>query len=163
MHLNFTFTPYHVFCQFNFYDHSKLILSSHGLLVTHIDKNYNLTRHKLSDVMAQSFNPSNSLDPEQVRFNQKLVDKLKYCKEVLVSIKEASVGVAAKQVRDQQAPAASERALLQPKLQERVQVLPIPKRSAGVEAATGGSGYTYRPTAQQQQGLVARASRMTLR
>jgi len=113
--------------------------------------------------MAQSLNPSNSLDPEQVRFNQKLVDKLKYCKEVLVSIKEASVGVAAKQVQDQQAPAASERALLQPKSQERAQVLPIPKRSAGVEAATGGSGYTYGPTAQQQQGLVARASRMTLR
>ena len=162
MHLNFTFIPYHIFCQFNFYDHSKLILSSHGLLVTHINKNYNLTRHKLSDVMAQSLNPSSSLDSEQVRFNQKLVDKLKYCKEVLVSIKEASVGVAAKQVQDQQAPAVSERALLQPKLQERAQVLPIPKRSAGVEA-TGGSGYTYGPTAQQQQGLVARASRMTLR
>jgi len=115
----------------------------------------------LSNVMAQSLNPSSSLDSEQVRFNQKLVDKLKYCKEVLVSIKEASVGVAAKQVQDQQAPAASERVLLQPKLQEHAQVLPIPKRSAGVEVATGG--YTYGPTTQQQQGLVARASRMTLR
>ena len=30
------------------------------------------------------------LDPNAVKFNQRLVDKLKYCKEVLVSIKTAS-------------------------------------------------------------------------
>ena len=29
-------------------------------------------------------------DPEQAKFNQKLIDKLKYCKEVLASIKNAS-------------------------------------------------------------------------
>lgn len=29
--------------QFNFYDHSNLILSSHGLLVTHISKHYKMT------------------------------------------------------------------------------------------------------------------------
>lgn len=33
--------------------------------------------------------PSNA-DQEQLKFNQRLVDKLKYCKEVLVSIKNAS-------------------------------------------------------------------------
>jgi len=29
-------------------------------------------------------------DPDAVKFNQRLVDKLKYCKEVLVSIRMAS-------------------------------------------------------------------------
>ena len=77
--------------QFNFYDHSKLVLSSHGLLITHIDKHYKMTRWTLSDLMAQSLAaPSAHADPEQVKFIQRLVDKLKYCKEVLVSIKTAS-------------------------------------------------------------------------
>ena len=38
--------------------------------------------------MAGSLRPSD--DPVEARFNQKLVDKLKYCKEVLQSIKSAS-------------------------------------------------------------------------
>lgn len=79
--------------QFNFYDHSKVILSSHGLLITHIDKNYKMTRWTLSEVMAQALKPALALahlDPDQVKFNQRLVDKLKYCKEVLVSIRTAS-------------------------------------------------------------------------
>jgi hypothetical protein len=101
--------------------------------------------------MAQSLNPS--ADPDQVRFNQKLVDKLKYCKEVLVSIKEASAGVAAKQGQEQQVPVpAAARA-------DR----PSQKRSTGAsEAATLGNGHTYAPN-MRQEGLVARASRMTLR
>lgn len=41
--------------------------------------------------MAQSLAvPSPRADPEQVKFFQRLVDKLKYCKEVLVSIRTAS-------------------------------------------------------------------------
>lgn len=75
--------------QFNFYDHSKIILSSHGLLVTHIDKNYKMTRWTLSEVMAQSMRPPVA-DPEEAKFHQKLVEKLKYCKEVLASIHTAS-------------------------------------------------------------------------
>jgi cell cycle serine/threonine-protein kinase CDC5/MSD2 len=71
--------------QFNFYDHSKLILSSHRLLVTHID-NYKITWWTLSEVKAQALNP----DPEQAKFNQNLVDKLKYSTEVLASIQNAS-------------------------------------------------------------------------
>jgi hypothetical protein len=83
--------------QFNFYDHSKLILSSHGNLITHIDKHYKMTRWALSEVMAQSLRSSAvsgtaQHDPDSVKFNQKLVDKLKYCKEVLVSIRTASSG-----------------------------------------------------------------------
>jgi len=34
--------------------------------------------------------PSHTVDPDAVKFNQRLVDKLKYCKEVLVSIRTAS-------------------------------------------------------------------------
>ncbi|KAH0826735.1 hypothetical protein J3R83DRAFT_5140 [Lanmaoa asiatica] len=79
----------HDVLQFNFYDHSKVILSSHGLLVTHIDKNYKLTRYTLSEVMALALQPPLA-DPEQAKFQQRLVDKLKYCKEVLTSIRNAS-------------------------------------------------------------------------
>jgi cell cycle serine/threonine-protein kinase CDC5/MSD2 len=81
------------FLQFNFYDHTKLILSSHGLAVTYIDKNYKMTRWTLSEVMAMSLKPASALlgvEPERVKFNQRLYDKLKYCKEVLVSIRTAS-------------------------------------------------------------------------
>jgi hypothetical protein len=78
--------------QFNFYDHSKLILSSQGQLVTHIDKHYRMTRWKLRDIMSFALNPPSNADQEQLKFNQRLVDKLKYCKEVLASIKNASAG-----------------------------------------------------------------------
>ncbi|KAL0579340.1 Cell cycle serine/threonine-protein kinase cdc5/MSD2 [Marasmius crinis-equi] len=85
----------HDVLQFNFYDHSKIILSSHGLSIIHIDKNYKLTRWTLADVMKIALQVAASpddhgLDPNAVKFNQRLVDKLKYCKEVLVSIKTAS-------------------------------------------------------------------------
>ncbi|KAH9924034.1 Pkinase-domain-containing protein [Fomitopsis serialis] len=79
----------HDVLQFNFYDHSKVILSSQGLLITHIDKDYNLTRWTLSEVMGLALRPPVS-DPKQAKFNQRLFDKIKYCKEVLVSIKNAS-------------------------------------------------------------------------
>ncbi|KAF9225661.1 Pkinase-domain-containing protein [Gyrodon lividus] len=79
----------HDVLQFNFYDHSKVILSSHGLLVTHIDKNYKLTRYTLSEIMVQALQPPVA-DAEQAKFNQRLADKLKYCKEVLTSIRNAS-------------------------------------------------------------------------
>ncbi|KAH7878481.1 kinase-like domain-containing protein [Lentinula edodes] len=82
----------HDVLQFNFYDHSKIILSSSGLVVTHIDKNSVLTRWLLSDIMHNALRAASSTstaNPDTVKFNQKLVDKLKYCKEVLVSIQTA--------------------------------------------------------------------------
>ncbi|KAJ2915776.1 hypothetical protein MD484_g4652, partial [Candolleomyces efflorescens] len=82
----------HDVLQFNFYDHSKLILSSQGQLVTHIDKQYRMTRWKLRDIMRFALDPPSDADQEQLKFNQRLVDKLKYCKEVLASIKNASAG-----------------------------------------------------------------------
>jgi cell cycle serine/threonine-protein kinase CDC5/MSD2 len=41
--------------------------------------------------MARALLPP-STDPEQAKFVQRLLDKLKYCKEVLLSIRNASVG-----------------------------------------------------------------------
>ncbi|KIK68787.1 hypothetical protein GYMLUDRAFT_154432 [Collybiopsis luxurians FD-317 M1] len=84
----------HDVLQFNFYDHSKIILSSSGLVVTHIDKSNVLTHWTLSDIMRTSLRAAASTtatyDEETIKFNQRLVDKLKYCKEVLVSIRSAS-------------------------------------------------------------------------
>ncbi|KAG5730046.1 Cell cycle serine/threonine-protein kinase CDC5/MSD2 [Termitomyces sp. T112] len=80
----------HDVLQFNFYDHTKLVLSSHGLVITHIDKEYNLTRWRLTDVMALALRPAGEIEPEALKFNQRLLDKLKFCKEVLVSIRKAS-------------------------------------------------------------------------
>ena len=79
--------------QFNFYDHSKIILSSQGLLVTHLDKDYHARRFKLSEVMAIAMAPPSDY-PDELKFNQRLVDKIKYCKEVLIGIKNASSGSA---------------------------------------------------------------------
>jgi len=79
----------HDVLQFNFYDHSKIILSAQGLAIAHIDKNYLLTRWTLSQIMARALLPP-STDPEQAKFAQRLLDKLKYCKEVLLSIRNAS-------------------------------------------------------------------------
>ena len=41
--------------------------------------------------MARALLPPSS-DPEQAKFAQRLLDKLKYCKEVLLSIRNASAG-----------------------------------------------------------------------
>lgn len=44
--------------------------------------------------MAQAVQgPVRGMDAEQAKFQQRLVDKLKYCKEVLTSIKNASAGM----------------------------------------------------------------------
>ncbi|KAN0127755.1 hypothetical protein V8E53_014415, partial [Lactarius tabidus] len=75
--------------QFNFYDHSKIILSAQGLSIANIDKNYGLTRWTLSQVMARALLPPPS-DPEQAKLAQRLLDKLKYCEEVLLSIRSVS-------------------------------------------------------------------------
>ncbi|KAG6902159.1 hypothetical protein C0995_003633 [Termitomyces sp. Mi166 len=97
----------HDVLQFNFYDHTKLVLSSHGLVITHIDKDYNLTRWKLTDVMALALRPAGEIEPEALKFNQRLLDKLKFCKEVLVSIRKASVGGGAASEESEAAPAVA--------------------------------------------------------
>ncbi|KAL1757547.1 hypothetical protein FB107DRAFT_209260 [Schizophyllum commune] len=76
----------HDVIQFNFYDHSKLVLSSSGLLVTQIDKNYNMQKWTLRDIMAASLRPGAESD----RTTQRLIEKLRYCREVLLSIQTAA-------------------------------------------------------------------------
>ncbi|KAG6853353.1 hypothetical protein C0991_005027 [Blastosporella zonata] len=80
----------HDVLQFNFQDHTKIVLSSHGLHVTNIDKEYNLTRWRLADVMALDLQPPENQGPDALKFNRRLVEKLKFCKEVLVNIQKAS-------------------------------------------------------------------------
>ena len=60
------------------------------MLITHIDKHYKMTRWTLADVLAFALAPPAHADADERKFNQRLVDKLKYCKEVLVSIRTAS-------------------------------------------------------------------------
>ena len=64
-------------------------MSSSGLAITYLDKNYKLSHWTLSDVLARSLQPSDA-DPHQAKYIQKMVDKLKYCKEALNSIVDAS-------------------------------------------------------------------------
>lgn len=88
--------------QFNFYDHTKIILSSHGLLVTHIDKEHSKSRYSLIDIMTRSLlpRPPPGEAPELTKFFARLVDKLKYCKEVLTSIRAAEDGGGSAQAQD---------------------------------------------------------------
>lgn len=79
--------------QFNFMDHTKLILSSQGLVVGFIDEEYNLTRWTLSGIMARALkgHPAGTTEDQITLFNR-LMDKLHYCKEVLIGIHNAARG-----------------------------------------------------------------------
>jgi polo-like kinase 1 len=58
--------------------------------VTHIDKTYTVTKWTLRQIVKFALNGSQGLDREQAKLITKLMDKLKYCKEVLTSIQAAS-------------------------------------------------------------------------
>nr|GAT53950.1 predicted protein [Mycena chlorophos] len=75
--------------QFNFYDHSKIIMSSNGLAITHIDKNYQMTKWTLRQVLRLALSDNAGLDRDEAKLIGKLVEKLKYCKEVLANIQIA--------------------------------------------------------------------------
>ncbi|KAG1744838.1 hypothetical protein EDB19DRAFT_1960524 [Suillus lakei] len=64
------------------------------LLVMHVDKNYKIARFTLSEIMALSLQLPVA-DPEPAKFNQRLVDELKYYKEVLPSIHNMNANQAA--------------------------------------------------------------------
>lgn len=68
------------------------MLSSSGLHVTHIDRHYTKTELSLSEIMERALNPELLSSPEEQKFNEKLVSKLKYCREVIQSIRTAHAG-----------------------------------------------------------------------
>ncbi len=57
--------------------------------MTHIDKEYQMKRWTLSELMSRALNPPVE-DAADAKFHGRLIDKLKYCKEVLLSIKNAA-------------------------------------------------------------------------
>ncbi len=61
-------------------------------MVTHINKDYEMTQWTLSELMARSLYPD--VDPVVTKFNQRLVEKLKYIRELLLSIRNASPNTA---------------------------------------------------------------------
>ncbi|KAI0027458.1 kinase-like domain-containing protein, partial [Vararia minispora EC-137] len=71
--------------QFNFYDHSKLVLSAHGNHITHIDKEKNVTVISLSTLIKCALD-THLLDADEVKFVTRLMEKIRYCKEILHSI-----------------------------------------------------------------------------
>ncbi|KAG9119145.1 Cell cycle serine/threonine-protein kinase cdc5/MSD2 [Ceratobasidium sp. 392] len=79
----------HDILQFNFYDHSKVILGSQGHSITHIDKHYVVTHYTLSSVMTRVVS-GRYADAAEKKFYEKLLGKLKYSRDVLQSIRRSS-------------------------------------------------------------------------
>lgn len=83
--------------QFNFYDHTKLIITNHGHTLTFIDPSFTLTTYSLSELFhiaaehghyssASAKNDERGDDPlERVRF---LLGKVEYCKDVLRTLSQ---------------------------------------------------------------------------
>lgn len=55
----------------------------------YIDKHYRITQAGLAAIMYRALKPSK--DPAQRKADDKLVAKIKYCKEVMVSIRAAGM------------------------------------------------------------------------
>lgn len=66
--------------QFNFYDHTKMILSLGGCVITYIDKDYTLSRWTLDEILTKQ----SSDDREKKRMDGILI-KLKYCRDVFAT------------------------------------------------------------------------------
>ncbi|TIB01567.1 hypothetical protein E3P96_02363 [Wallemia ichthyophaga] len=66
--------------QFNFYDHTKMILSQGGCLVTYIDKDYALSRWTLDEILEKQ-----SKDEREKKKMEGILVKLKYCKDVFAT------------------------------------------------------------------------------
>ncbi|KIJ27578.1 hypothetical protein M422DRAFT_271247 [Sphaerobolus stellatus SS14] len=86
-----SFQMSHGVFQFNFHDHTKVILSSQGMLVTHIDKNYVRTRWPLVDIIRQALLPPHH-DPAKAKMYSRLFERLKYCQSSLVNLRNVQSG-----------------------------------------------------------------------
>ncbi|CAE6470527.1 unnamed protein product [Rhizoctonia solani] len=83
----------HEVLQFNFYDHSKVILASQGHSITHIDKHYTITHYTLSGVMERVV-AGQWADAAEKKFYDRLLSKLKYSRDVLQSIRRSTTNSA---------------------------------------------------------------------
>jgi len=72
----------HDILQFNFFDHTKLIISCHGLHILYIDKHGDRHLLTLSSVVEDATSAS-SLSDDARKFNSKLVRKITFCKDLL--------------------------------------------------------------------------------
>lgn len=63
-------------CQFNFYDHTKLILSQRGLVISMIDKKYVLRTWSLEALLQ----PTDGLDEREQRRVQAVLHKVQYAR-----------------------------------------------------------------------------------
>ena len=61
------------------------MLSSQGNAIAYLDKTNEMTTCTLSQLMHAALRP-NQKDPAQAKFVSRLIEKLRYCKEVLISI-----------------------------------------------------------------------------
>lgn len=71
--------------QFNFYDHSKVIISHRGHVLTYIAKEDELKQCFLGDIFAETD------DEEEKKTREKLLVKLKYCRQVFREIRKGEV------------------------------------------------------------------------
>ena len=69
-------------------DHTKLIISHDGLLLTYLDKNYQCSQHSTVDLLDSSIQES---EHQLQRAKDKLVSKVKYARDVLKLIRSGEV------------------------------------------------------------------------
>lgn len=69
-------------------DHTKLIISHDGLLLTYLDKNYQCSQHSTVDLLDPSVQES---EHQLQRAKDKLVSKVKYARDVLKLIRSGEV------------------------------------------------------------------------
>lgn len=83
-----------VFEQFNFYDHTKLLLTQNGSVVTFIDPDFKLQSFSLQSLFREAarlghFRATPTADPAGVRRLEQLrliMEKLTYCRDVLKTL-----------------------------------------------------------------------------
>ncbi|CAK9787068.1 unnamed protein product [Cutaneotrichosporon oleaginosum] len=68
--------------QFNFYDHTKVILAADGLFVTIIDKHYAMHRWPLADMLR----PQGATERERAK-HERFISKLEYARSVLTRMR----------------------------------------------------------------------------
>jgi len=69
-------------------DHTKLIISHDGLLLTYLDKNYHCSQHLTVDLLDPSVQES---EHQLQRAKDKLISKIKYARDVLKLIRSGEV------------------------------------------------------------------------